>query len=152
MHSLYSEVMDLLCAEDEALHHNFQNSSFTATTVNYGPYSVCNDHTDSHNLPFGWCVVNAAGNFDLKHGGHLVLWDLGIAIEFSPGACIFLPSALLVHSNVAIQKGEERYSFTSYSAGVLFRWVGYGCQSEASYMEEMTTEEQKKWKEDRAEA
>lgn len=37
------------------------------------------------------------------------------------------------HSNVAIQGGETRYSFTQYSAGGLFCWVDHGFQSERAY-------------------
>jgi hypothetical protein len=44
-----------------------------------------------------------------------------------------IPSAVLRHSNTAIQKGEERYSFTQYTAGGLFRWVDHGFQKEGEY-------------------
>jgi hypothetical protein len=60
---------------------------------------------------------------------------------------------VLRHSNVAIQKGEERYSFTQYTAGGLFRWVDHGFQKEEDYYsspseEEMVVEEiakQRRW-------
>jgi hypothetical protein len=84
------------------------------------------------NLPFGWCAITALGNFDPTLGGHLVLWDLKLVIEFPPGSTILIPSATLRHSNVAIRQGETRYSFTQYTAGGLFRWVDNGFQCAAS--------------------
>jgi hypothetical protein len=73
-------------------------------------------------------------------GGHLVLWDLQLIIEFPPGATILIPSALLRHSNTTIQKGEERYSFTQYTAGGPFRWVDHGFQKEAEYYASLSEE------------
>ncbi|KAL0563494.1 hypothetical protein V5O48_018575, partial [Marasmius crinis-equi] len=71
--------------------------------------------------------------YDHTKGGHLVLWDLRMVIEFPPGTTIFIPSAVLCHLNTSIQEGETRYSFTMYSAGGLFRWVEHGFQLENIY-------------------
>ena len=57
---------------------------------------------------------------------YLVLWDMGLVIEFPPGATILIPSATLRHSNVCLNPGDTRMSFTQYSAGGLFRWVDQG--------------------------
>ena len=62
-----------------------------------------------------------------------MLWDLQLVIEFSHRSTILFPSAVLWHSNVTIQKGEERYSFTQYTAGGLFQWVDHGFQKEDNY-------------------
>lgn len=62
-------------------------------------------------------------------------------IEFPPGSTILLPSAVLRHSNTAIQKHEERYSFTQYTAGGLFRWVDHGFQKEEEYRSKLSEEE-----------
>ncbi|KIJ96780.1 hypothetical protein K443DRAFT_134056 [Laccaria amethystina LaAM-08-1] len=80
-------------------------------------------------------------NFE-NSGGHLVLWDLGLVIEFPPGSTIFIPSASLEHSNASIQKEERRYSFTQYTAGGTFRWVGYGFQKADEYFASLSEEEQ----------
>lgn len=72
------------------------------------------------------------GFFDYKKGGHFVLWDLGLVIEFPPGYTILIPSAILRHSNVSIQEGERRYSITQYTAGSLFRYVYNDFQSDIS--------------------
>lgn len=115
------------------LSRNFLNSVFACATFNFGPSTCCYDHVDSNNLPFGWCAITALGNFDPALGGHLVLWDLNLIIEFPPGATILIPSATIRHSNIAIRKGETRYSFTQYTAGGLFRWVDHGFQTEEAY-------------------
>jgi hypothetical protein len=114
------------------LRQNFA-TVFACSTFNFGPHTVSFAHTDPGNLPYGWCAVTSLGPFDPKRGGHLVLWDLQLVIEFPPGSTILLPSAVIRHSNVAIQKGEERYSFTQYTAGGLFRWVDHGFQKEGRY-------------------
>ncbi|KAJ7620521.1 hypothetical protein DFH06DRAFT_1010638, partial [Mycena polygramma] len=43
--------------------------------------------------------------FDPNLGGHLILWDLNLVIRFPPGSSIFIPSALLRHSNVSALHG-----------------------------------------------
>ncbi|KAF9013668.1 hypothetical protein BDZ89DRAFT_1222858 [Hymenopellis radicata] len=106
-------------------------------------------HTDQGNLAWAWCAVTALGNFDPKLGGHLILWDLGLVIEFPPGATILLPSALLTHSNVAIQQGEERDSVVHFTAGGLFRYVDNGCKTDKVFMAEdykqMSDEQRAEW-------
>jgi hypothetical protein len=114
------------------LRRNFA-TVFACSTFNFGPRTISFPHTDPGNLPYGWCAVTALGSFNPKQGGHLVLWDLKLVIEFPPGSTILLPSAVIRHSNVAIQHGEERYSFTQYTAGGLFRWVDHGFQKESEY-------------------
>lgn len=115
------------------LHRNFLNSVFACATFNFGPQTCCFPHKDSGNLSFGWCAITALGKFDPTCGGHLILWDLKLVIEFPPGSTILIPSATIRHSNIAIRPHETRYSFTQYTAGGLFRWVDHGYQTEASY-------------------
>ncbi|KAJ7020974.1 hypothetical protein C8F04DRAFT_1213931 [Mycena alexandri] len=78
-------------------------------------------------LAFGWCAVQ--GKFDPTRGGHLVLWNLKLVIEFPPGALVLLPSAKIAHSNVPVADGDERVSFTQFSAGGIFRYIDNGCQT-----------------------
>jgi hypothetical protein len=77
--------------------------------------------------------VTALGAFDYKKGGHLILWDCHLVIEFPPGCTILLPSAILMHSNTSILPKETRYSFTQYTAGGLFRWVENGFQKSSEF-------------------
>lgn len=81
------------------------------------------------------CPVHSLGRFDYTKGGHLILWDLKLVIEFPPGSTILLPLSTLRHGNTTIQEGEERMSFTQYCAGGLIRWVKYGFRSGVSLEE-----------------
>ena len=112
---------------------NFSASVFEATTYNLGPKTTCFRHRDFGNLPFGLCAVTALGEFDYTKGGHLILWEAHLVIEFPPGTTILLPSAIISHSNVGIADNERRFSFTQYSAGGLFRWVDNGFQRAADF-------------------
>ncbi|KAJ7811806.1 hypothetical protein B0H14DRAFT_2378063 [Mycena olivaceomarginata] len=106
--------------------HPFPKSVFASTAFNFGPRVWTFKHRDVCNLAFGWCAVQSLGPFNAVKGGHLVLWDLKMVVEFPAGALILLPSATVSHSNVALEAGEERISFTQFTAGGLFRWVDNG--------------------------
>ncbi|KAJ6473442.1 hypothetical protein C8R47DRAFT_987457 [Mycena vitilis] len=112
------------------LRRPFVGSIFSCAAFNFGPNVWTFRHRDVLNVPFGWCAVQAAGPFDAKKGGHLVLWDLMLAIEFPPGALILLPSATIAHSNVPVQDGDARASFTQFTAGGLMRYVDNGFRTE----------------------
>ena len=110
---------------------NFNNSVFSTAAFNFGPNVWTFKHQDSANCLFGWCAIQALDHFDPKAGGHLILWDLKKVIEFPPGALILIPSATMTHSNVPVQPGNSRVSFTQYCAGGLFRYVDNGFRTEA---------------------
>lgn len=103
---------------------------FTGMTVNIGtpdvPGVATGVHLDCMNFPFCPCAIYATGNHDHKKGGHLVLHDVKKVVEFPSGCTIFIPSAVLRHSNVPVQGGEIRRSFTAYTAGGLIRFVRAG--------------------------
>jgi hypothetical protein len=134
IYAYYVRYLRPLYAKYPRLKRNFRNSIFSCATFNFGPHACSFDHTDPANVPYGWCAITALGPFDPTRGGHLVLWDLKLVIEFPPGSTILIPSATLRHSNVAIQPGEKRFSFTQYTAGGLLRWVEHGFQSAVNYM------------------
>lgn len=73
--------------------------------------------------------MTSLGRFNSKTGRHLILWELGLAVEFPAGSTILLPSATISHSNTTIMDGEVRASFTQYASGGLFRWVDHGFQT-----------------------
>ncbi|KAF9471426.1 hypothetical protein BDN70DRAFT_820016 [Pholiota conissans] len=133
-----------LLEKDASLHRNFENSVWASFAVNFGPRTVCRRHRDAANLPFGWCGITALGDFNATHGGHLILWELGIAVEFPSGSTALIPSAAITHSNVPIARHETRYSFTQFTAGGLFRWVDQGFQSTEKYTENLSAHEQAK--------
>ncbi len=113
----YAHHLHDLLLHDTSLVLNWVNSIFAAATFNFGPRTLCFWHTDSRNLPFGWCAITALGQFDVHWGGHLVLWDLKLVIDFLQGSTILILSAILRHSNIFISKGERHYSFTQYTVG-----------------------------------
>ncbi|KAJ6550568.1 hypothetical protein DFH09DRAFT_925835, partial [Mycena vulgaris] len=92
--------------------------------------TVALPHINALNLAWGWCAITALGNFDPDASSHLILWDLRLIICFPPGSTILLPSVILHHSNVNIQEGESRYSFTQFTAAGLFRRVDNGFKSD----------------------
>jgi hypothetical protein len=145
---LYNENLNNLFASNPRLTRWF-HGVFAGVSFNLGPCTVTWPHTDCHNLAFGWCAITALGNFDPDRGGHMILWDLGLVIRFPPGSTILIPSALLTHSNVPIQPGEERYSIIQYSSSGLFRWVYNGFQPDKDFMATATPEMKKKREEDR---
>lgn len=118
----------------------FAGGVFAACTWNFIS-TVCAPHVDCANLVWGWCAITALGRFNPDRGGHLILWDLRLIIRFPPGATIFVPSALLVHSNTPIGPGETRSSFVQYSAGGLFRWIDQGFQTQEEFLRTATEEQ-----------
>ncbi|KAF9044681.1 hypothetical protein BDP27DRAFT_1141447, partial [Rhodocollybia butyracea] len=129
MFGLYNKNLNNLFASNPRLTQWF-NSVFAGVSFNLPQCTVTSPHTDCHNLAFRWCAITALGNFDPDCGGHMILWDLGLVICFPPGSTILIPSALLTHSNVPIQPGEEFYSIIQYSSSGLFRWVYNSFQSD----------------------
>ena len=122
----------------------FQNSIYPAATINFGPRTVCVPHNDGEDDPVNFCHVTALGTFDPTKGGHIVLHDLKLMIEFPPGASILFPSALLRHSNTGIQPGERRQSFTQWVSGPLIRWADTDFRTYAQ-MEQDDPEERKRF-------
>ncbi|PBK66648.1 hypothetical protein ARMSODRAFT_989317 [Armillaria solidipes] len=99
----YAMYLRDLLMHDISLVMNWTSCIFAAATFNFA------------NLPFGWCAITALGRFDPRFGGHLVLWDLKLVLDFSPGSTILIPSAILRHSNTTIGRSKRRYSFTQYT-------------------------------------
>jgi hypothetical protein len=104
----------------------FPRSIMPTVAFNLGKQVATEPHIDSRNCPFGWCTITALGDFDASKGGHLILWDLELILEFPAGACVCLPSALITHSNIPTSAGEKRMSFTQYCPGEIFRHIENG--------------------------
>ncbi len=141
LHAYYADTLNALHNHNPSLKHIFPTSVFSATTYNLSPQTVCFKHTDFANLAFGMCAMTALGDFDPKKGGHLILWDCGLVIEFPPGSTILIPSATVSHSNAMISHNERRYSFTQYTAGGLFRWVENGFKKSVDFRSSLSPEE-----------
>ncbi|KAF8173039.1 hypothetical protein K438DRAFT_1772466 [Mycena galopus ATCC 62051] len=94
------------------LRRPFDRSVFFCATFNFGPNAWTFRHRDILNLAFGWGASRPLG------------LEAGRGVP--AGALILLPSATIAHSNVPVQAGEERASFTQFSAGGIFRYVDNG--------------------------
>ncbi|KAJ3798252.1 hypothetical protein F5050DRAFT_1580405 [Lentinula boryana] len=148
IHTLYCNVLDDLCKENPALRRNWEGCCFGASSLNF-THAVTNKHRDFRNLLFGQCAVWSCGSFDYQKGGHLIVWDLNLVIEFPPGSVALLPSALLSHSNTAIGRHEQRHSMTFFSASGLFRWRHNNFMSDKDFCAGASHEERMKWDEHR---
>ncbi|KAL0061226.1 hypothetical protein AAF712_011985 [Marasmius tenuissimus] len=129
----YKDSMKQLRSIIEGFKPNFDRSQFASFTCNFGPQVCTSIHTDAKNCPHSMCAITAVGQFDSTKGGHLVLPDLKVIIEFPSGCTFLLPSAVLRHGNTSIRKHETRYSITQYTAGGLFRWLEYGQRTEDQF-------------------
>lgn len=133
LYAHYKINLDAMLNKMPGLQRNFDKSIFACSAFNFGPAACTCAHRDCMNCPFGWCAIQALGVFDHTGGGHLVLDDLKLVIEFPVGSLILLPSAVLAHANTTIQPGERRASFTQFTAGDLFRFVDNNFKTEESF-------------------
>lgn len=117
VYEFYSLNLNILLNQSTFLWQNFQCSIFSAMTINFGPATTTKPHTDPGNLSWGQCIITSLGKFNADLCGHLVLWHLGLVICFPSGSTILIPSGILLHSNIKLQEGEERYSLMQYTAG-----------------------------------
>ncbi|KAL7278946.1 hypothetical protein ACG7TL_006778 [Trametes sanguinea] len=92
LYNYYSQTLNGLLQHHPSLRRNFAGSVFGSATFNLGPQTATDPHIDHLNLPAGLCAITALGSFDHRLGGHLILWDLGLIIEFPPGATVLIPS------------------------------------------------------------
>ncbi|KAL0564714.1 hypothetical protein V5O48_017325 [Marasmius crinis-equi] len=132
LHALYTWVLDRVIEDGEGLKRNYPKTCFAATTLNMDRACTLK-HVDHLNLFCGLCAVFNVGDFDYEKGGHLVLWDLGLVLEFPPGCTVLFPSVLIAHSNTPIEVHETRSSITQFTAAGLFRWVHNGCMTDKEY-------------------
>ncbi|KAJ7701529.1 hypothetical protein B0H17DRAFT_1195310 [Mycena rosella] len=143
--AFYQAQMALIAAWCPSLRWNFARSVFAACTFNFGPHAITVPHLDFGNLSWGWCAITALGDFDPDLGGHLILWDLRLAIQFLPGSTILILSAIVCHSNLPVSTHERRYSFTQYTAGGLFRWIRNGYKTDEAFEKSATQAERAGW-------
>ena len=58
----------------------------------------------------GICPIFALGDFDPTEGRQLVLPEINLLVEFSPGSLILIPSAALRRGNVPVRAHKKRVS------------------------------------------
>ncbi|KAF8059499.1 hypothetical protein FPV67DRAFT_1424580 [Lyophyllum atratum] len=129
----YKDRLDRLWDKMPNLERPFAKSIFPCTAINFGPYAWTRKHRDPLNCPFGWCLIHSLGPFDHKKGGHIVLHEAKLIVEFPTGCTIAIPSATITHSNIPVQAGDERASFTQFCSGGLFRYVDNGFRTEKEF-------------------
>ncbi|KAF8952162.1 hypothetical protein BDZ97DRAFT_1880486 [Flammula alnicola] len=106
--------IEQLLAHDPELKCTTPKTIFPTTACNFRNV-CCYKHHDMQNCPFGWCAITALGDFDHTLGGHLVLWELKLDIEF--------PMDILV-------------SITQYCTGSIFCYVDNGFRTDRALHEE----------------
>jgi hypothetical protein len=111
---------------ENGVRRRFPGRPFTSMTYNLGPTVETFPHKDLKNLSWGLCAITSLGNYNPEEGGHIVLWELKLVIEFPPYSTILIPSALITHGNTAVQPGETRRSITQYNSSGLFGWTAHG--------------------------
>ncbi|EPQ56930.1 hypothetical protein GLOTRDRAFT_21054, partial [Gloeophyllum trabeum ATCC 11539] len=126
LYTYFFTVLSGICAQYPLLACFWAGSVFACCCFNFGPRVTAYIHTDNFNIPFGWCAITALGRFNAKRGGHLVLWDWRLVVEFPPGSTIFIPSALVRHSNIPVSGHEKRFSIVQWMPGPLCRWFDFG--------------------------
>jgi len=130
LYAYYEENLGKIWKSYPHLRPGFANSVWPCTAINFGSKVYTWPHRDCMNLSFGWCSIVALGKFDSKKGGHLVLPDLRLIIEFPSGSNILILSAILAHCNIPIHDSETRASFTQFCAGELFRYADCDLRTE----------------------
>ncbi|KAJ3841771.1 hypothetical protein F5878DRAFT_531028 [Lentinula raphanica] len=145
LHHLYDNVLNLLHEDDPDFERNFPDCAWAAAHVNF-LRAVTLRHRDFLNLIYGLCAIFPVGSYNYQTGGHLILWDLGLLLEFPPGSVILIPSALIEHSNISVLSGEIRSSITFYSAAGLFRWCHNGFMSDKDFASRASPKLLKEWK------
>ncbi|KZS92318.1 hypothetical protein SISNIDRAFT_486371 [Sistotremastrum niveocremeum HHB9708] len=109
----YVELHQEMCKKNPDMDIIAQHCPFFGMSQNFGPEAVS--------------------------GGHLVLHEAELILEAPHGSILIIPSAALTHENIALLMGsgkEERYVFTMYSAGGLFRYRDHGWKTDKIWKEE----------------
>ncbi|KAF9555249.1 hypothetical protein CPC08DRAFT_617139, partial [Agrocybe pediades] len=128
----YVEKLNSLWDKFPNLRRNFPRSVFPCCALNCGPNVWTKRHRDGMNRADGWCAITALGHFNPCLGGHLLLPELKLAIQFPPGSVILIPSATVAHANIPVVEGEVRASFTQFAAGDLFRFIDCNFMTETA--------------------
>jgi len=148
LYAYYMETLDRLVDwMPSKIKRVYEGTAFAAITFNLGPRTVSFRHLDWANLAWGWCAITALGSFDADEGGHLVLWNLGLVIQFPRGTTMLIPSAMVEHGNTCVGPGQTRFSIAQYSASGLFRWVDNGFMKDTAWLAQASEAEKTRRKE-----
>lgn len=126
MHKYYE---DLKAHIKESRQLDFLAGPFASICLNTGDSVAAKLHRDHINLLLGFCLILAMGDFNPKTGGHLILKEAGVILEFGPGDLTLIPSAAVTHGNIPIPIGERRNSMALWTSGNVVSWKELGNQS-----------------------
>lgn len=124
LYKYYRDTMRALFSHELHLDRVGESTVYPAIIFDFGP-DITLAHRHFNGLAQGMCSILAGGNYDYKLGGHLVLWDLALVIQFPPGSCVIL-SSMIDFNTVRVHFGETRTCITQYAAAGLFQFVQYG--------------------------
>ncbi|KAJ7186911.1 hypothetical protein C8R46DRAFT_879457 [Mycena filopes] len=115
------------------------SSVFSAATVEFsGPHLRA---TNSRHEPTTWSILIALGHYSATHGGHIILWDLGLIVGFPSGCCILLPTGLIRYSFVKVRANETRHSIVQWAGPGITRWLQNGKCSDIEFAARASREE-----------
>lgn len=140
-HQAVDKAVKKVMGADQELWKPFPGSVYPACSFNLGPNAWCYIHRDSLNVTNGYCAIHPLGDYDHTTGGHLVLWDLKMAVEFPAGSTALIMSSLLFHSSLAVGPGEERSVFTQFCPEGLLRYADNGLKTDKELCVGMAYEE-----------
>ncbi|KAJ7790273.1 hypothetical protein B0H13DRAFT_1676228, partial [Mycena leptocephala] len=81
------------------------------------------------------------GQYSWLHGGHIILWNLGLVVCFPPGASIIIPTGVIQYSFVKVRPGEHCYSVLQWAGSGIARWFENGRRSDIDFALKATKEE-----------
>ncbi|KAJ7701599.1 hypothetical protein B0H16DRAFT_1348124 [Mycena metata] len=88
-----------------------------------------------------WSVLHALGDYSSLHGGHIILWDLGLVVCFPPGSSILIPTGIIRYSFVRVRPGETRYSVIQHTGGGIARWFSNGKRTDVDFARKADSEQ-----------
>lgn len=132
--TLEDEKRNFLNLHPDALYPS-DASVFSAATFELGgPHSRgAADGLPCRHQAAKWSILTALGNYSPLHGGHIILWDLGLVVCFPPGASILIPSGLVRYSFVRVRRGERRYSLLQWAGAGIARWFLNGHKTDVDF-------------------
>ncbi|KAJ7689749.1 hypothetical protein B0H16DRAFT_1752807 [Mycena metata] len=84
-------------------------------------------------LPGAWSILQSLGNYNGRHGGHVILWELGYVVRFPPGSTILIPTGVIHYSFVRVRENETRYSVLQYAGSGIPRWFRNGQNTDEAF-------------------
>ncbi|KAJ7735073.1 hypothetical protein DFH07DRAFT_754039 [Mycena maculata] len=111
------------------------SSVFSAATFELGGPHIRAGASGLHDRyqPNSWSILTALGVYGPVHGGHIILWDLGLVVSFPAGSSILMPAGVLRYSFVKVRDGEHCYSLIQWAGAGIDRWFENGLRMDADF-------------------